>query len=183
MVDQLSQELAALVTSSLCDGNETYRRIVARIEQCRLTRAENQKSHFPTYFLPYDRRSKKLFLVDHRKSGLWLSPGGHVEPGETLSGTLNREALEELGLERFFSGQEQPFMLSITDIVNPSQECLTHFDLWYLLKIDGRDFRVDSREFREAKWLSFGEAEDLVTDQSTLRAISLVESRRIPYAT
>jgi hypothetical protein len=55
--------------------------------------------------------------------------------------------------------------------------------LWYLLKIDGRDFRVDSREFREAKWLSFGEAEDLVTDQSTLRAISLVESRRIPHAT
>ena len=72
-------------------------------------------------------------------------------------------------------------MFSITDIINPSQQCRTHFDVWYLLKTDGRDFRLDSREFREAKWLSFGQAKGLVTDQSSLRAINLVESRRIPH--
>ena len=88
-------------------------------------------SHFPTYFLPHDRRSRKVFLVHHRKSGLWLSPGGHIEPGETLFGTLNHEVEEELGLEQSFTGHEQPFMLSITDIVNPSQECRAHFDVRY----------------------------------------------------
>ena len=174
-----------------------YRRIVARIEQGNFTRAENQTSHFCAYFLPYDFRSKKVFLVHHRKAGLWLSPGGHLEPGETLFDTLNREVEEELGLERSYSGDEQPFMLSITEIVNPVREfmlsiteivnpvreCRAHFDVWYLLKADGLEFRPDTREFLESKWVDFGEARELVIDQATLRALSVLESVRIPDAT
>ena len=38
---------------------------------------------------------------------------------------------------------------------------------------------LDAREFREAKWLSFGKAKDLVTDRSNLSALNIVESGRI----
>jgi len=38
--------------------------------------------HLVTYFLPFDAARDRLLLVDHRKAGLWLPPGGHVEPGE-----------------------------------------------------------------------------------------------------
>ena len=38
-------------------------------------------------------------LVLHRKVGLWLQPGGHVEPGDTsLAGAALREATEETGV-------------------------------------------------------------------------------------
>ena len=160
-----------------------YRRIVARIEEDSVTRAENLASHVCAYFLPHDLQSKKVFLVHHRKSGLWLSPGGHVEPGETLLDTLNREVEEELGLEQAYSGDEQPFMLSITEIVNPTQECRTHFDVWYLLKADGLELRPDTREFLESRWLDFSESRELVTDQATLRALSVLEGARIPDTT
>lgn len=35
----------------------------------------------------------------HRKVGLWLPPGGHIEPGEDPVQAVLREALEETGLE------------------------------------------------------------------------------------
>jgi 8-oxo-dGTP diphosphatase len=117
-------------------------------------------------------------MVNHRKSGLWLSPGGHLEPGETLFDTLNRETEEELGVDQAFSGREKPFMLSISDITNPSQNCRTHFDVWYLFQNDGRDFQPDSREFKGTKWMSFDEARAVVTDSATLRALDIVEGSR-----
>ena len=158
MADSLSRELDTLVTASLCEDYEAYRSFKARIEQGSLTRAENEPSHFTAYFLPYDRRAKKVFLIHHRKASLWLSPGGHLEPDESLFGTLNREAKEELGVKPPFSGGERPFMLSITSIVNPAQRCRTHFDVWYLMPTEVQDFRLDAREFHDGTWLSFGDA-------------------------
>lgn len=171
-------ELAALAALSLCDGDLMYQDFVARIRQNYITRAENRASHFSAYFLPHDPQSQTVFMVDHRKSGLWLSPGGYLEPGETLIYTLNRETEEELGIERPFSGREKPFMLSISDIANPSQECFTHFDVRYLLQNDGRDFQPDSREVKETRWLDFHDARNLVTDRATLRALDIVEGNR-----
>ena len=39
-----------------------------------------------------------VLLVDHVAAGLWLPPGGHVEPGEHPADTALREAQEELGV-------------------------------------------------------------------------------------
>ena len=33
--------------------------------------------HLVTYFLPYHAGTDAVFLVAHRKAGLWLPPGGH----------------------------------------------------------------------------------------------------------
>ena len=39
-----------------------------------------------------------VLLVNHINAGLWLPPGGHVEPDEHPAQTASREALEELGI-------------------------------------------------------------------------------------
>jgi hypothetical protein len=40
-------------------------------------RPDQPPQHLVTYFLPYDTVQNMVFLVAHRKAGLWLPPGVH----------------------------------------------------------------------------------------------------------
>lgn len=40
----------------------------------------------------------KILLVKHKKLGIWLCPGGHIEDGEMPHKAAERETLEETGL-------------------------------------------------------------------------------------
>lgn len=40
----------------------------------------------------------QVLLHRHRKLGIWLPPGGHVEPGELPDDAATREVMEEAGL-------------------------------------------------------------------------------------
>lgn len=63
----------------------------SRIEKGQLTRDENISSHFCVYFAAYDPECKQVFIGQHKKSGLWLFNGGHIDKGETPNETLKRE--------------------------------------------------------------------------------------------
>lgn len=41
---------------------------------------------------------EQVLLHPHRKLGIWLPPGGHVEPGELPDDAAVREVLEEAGV-------------------------------------------------------------------------------------
>ncbi|MEW2384691.1 NUDIX domain-containing protein [Micromonospora sp. NPDC047707] len=51
--------------------------------------------HLVAYFLLYGETDGSVLLVDHRKAGMWLPSGGHVEPGEHPTKTVRREVIEE----------------------------------------------------------------------------------------
>jgi 8-oxo-dGTP pyrophosphatase MutT (NUDIX family) len=50
----------------------------------------------------YVVRDGKTLLVKHRKLGMWLPPGGHIDDGEHPDEAVLREVLEETGLEAEF---------------------------------------------------------------------------------
>ena len=154
---------------------EVYSRFMARFSEGRLSRDENPASHFGIYFLPYNPITKKVFMVHHRKSGLWIAPGGHVDEGEEAFETLVREMKEELGVVYAPPVGTQPFLLTITPIDNPSYTCKIHFDVWYGEETDGSNFHIDPREFLETRWLTIMEARELVTDGSNLQALAKME--------
>lgn len=58
--------------------------------------------HLVAYFLLIDSSSNQVLLVDHKKAGLWLPSGGHIELNEHPKETVKREILEELGTEANF---------------------------------------------------------------------------------
>ena len=54
------------------------------------------KKHFTASAIIIDKG--KVLLVDHKKPGAWICPGGHVEDNEAPYQTIIREVKEETGL-------------------------------------------------------------------------------------
>ena len=167
----ISHELIKLVENTPGATIGIKQKFLSRISQGKLTREENSQSHFGVYFLPFNSQTKEVFLIHHKKSSLWLSPGGHMETGELPLGTLTREAKEELGLTIQPGEIGLPFFLTITPINNPNYSCREHFDVWYLLETDKLSVSADPKEFHQAKWLSIPQAKKLVTDLNSLQAL------------
>lgn len=71
--------------------------IASGAELFRRAKPDVPDKHLVSYFVVVDRARRSLLLVDHRKAGLWLPTGGHVEPDEDPRETVVRELAEELG--------------------------------------------------------------------------------------
>ena len=102
-------------------------------------------------------------------------PGGHVDLGESLIQTLNREIAEELGANRKISAEIEPFLLTVTTIDNSNQLCKEHLDSWYRFETDPSELRVDLTEFHETRWVTPGEARQMITVPTNLKAIDRME--------
>lgn len=62
-------------------------------------RREGRPSHLTASGIVLDASRQAVLLVLHRKVGLWLQPGGHVEDGDaSLAAAGLREAVEETGV-------------------------------------------------------------------------------------
>jgi 8-oxo-dGTP pyrophosphatase MutT (NUDIX family) len=62
-------------------------------------RREGRPSHLTASGLVLDASRRSVLLVLHRKVGLWLQPGGHLEDGDqTLAAAALRESVEETGV-------------------------------------------------------------------------------------
>lgn len=168
------ESISKIIRPTCCD-EATYQSFQQRLTEGSLTRDENSASHSCVYFLPFDAQKKKVFIVHHKKSGFWLSPGGHIDQGETPLEALNREISEELGMQNFFHEEPEPFLLTIAHIENPVQPCKTHYDIWFLLPTDGSHFNIDPEEFHETRWMSFEEADTLVTESANRRALEIIQ--------
>lgn len=169
------KSIAKILNGSICDSPETFNAYTQRMKEGAPTRDENPKSHFCVYFLPYNSKNRNVLIVHHKKSGLWLSPGGHIDKNESLLEALNREIGEELGVKEFFEDEPLPFLLTITQIENVVHPCKTHYDVWYLIPTDGSNFNLDPAEFHDTKWLDIKQAKKIVGDQPNRTALEIID--------
>lgn len=172
------ESISSIIKPDICFGENIYNDYIQRLVDGLPTRDENSQTHFCVYFLPYNQKEKKVFIVLHKKSGLWISPGGHIDKGETLFEALNREIDEELGVKDFFKEEPLPFLFTTTPIENKIQPCKKHYDVWYLVPTDGSDFNVDPQEFLDTKWLTLTEAKELMKDPANIKAIEILENNQ-----
>jgi 8-oxo-dGTP pyrophosphatase MutT (NUDIX family) len=161
-------------------NTEIAQEFLKRLKQGELTRDENQKSHFCAYFAAYDPKAKQVFVGHHKKSGLWLFNGGHIDKEENTKETVVREIGEEWGLNGDNFEIKAPALLTITEINNPTkQPCNSHYDLWFFIAVDKKSFNpVEANlleEFHKTGWKNLSEARHLITEKNTLSAIDFIE--------
>ncbi|MEU5721088.1 NUDIX domain-containing protein [Micromonospora sp. NPDC047738] len=116
--------------------------------------------HLVAYFLLRDEADGAVLLVDHRKAGMWLPSGGHVEPGEHPAETVRREVVEELGVPAVFSPAvgERPAFVTVTETVGAPTDRHTDVSLWFVLSGSrGQQLVPDPGEFRAVRWWTPGE--------------------------
>jgi 8-oxo-dGTP pyrophosphatase MutT (NUDIX family) len=111
-------------------------------------------------------------LHRHRRLGLWLQPGGHVDDNEDARDAAIREATEETGLT---VAHVDPERLLHVDVHEGGRGHL-HLDLRWLLVADVTAMGVDhgfdpaAGESQELVWVALDEASDWA-DRSVTHAV------------
>jgi 8-oxo-dGTP diphosphatase len=134
----------------------------------RRTKPATPDRHLVSYVALLDHINFDVLLVDHVNSGLFLPPGGHVEPDEHPAATARREGREELGIDVSLAGNGvQPAFLTVTKTIglDPAH---TDVSLWFIAEGSRRlRLTLDKVEFRGARWWSVEDvasADDAVFD-------------------
>jgi 8-oxo-dGTP pyrophosphatase MutT (NUDIX family) len=144
--------------------------IASDAEIFRLAKPATPDTHLVCYFVLLDSETNQILLTAHKKSGLWLPPGGHVEVDEHPLNTVKREAEEELSIEAEFI-MDTPFFLTISRTVGASQH--TDVSLWYLLKGNSSiQYNYAVEEFDQIRWFRPEEIPYSLSDRNMVRLIN-----------
>lgn len=155
------------------------------------------RSHYVATGYIYDKNADIFLLVQHKKLGKWLAPGGHLLEGEKPHTGALREVAEEIGIE----GQildllsfpqvatpavaqlPAPFCILHEPIpANARDEEHMHIDFVYVVEVNPTDaLRLCNAEVERAKWFSAEEIAGLDTYENVrqvCRAISDLSKQR-----
>lgn len=112
-----------------------------------------------------------IVLHRHRRLGIWMQPGGHVDPGETPWEAALRETIEETGLD-VTEPEGAPVLVHLD--VHPAAKGHTHLDLRYLLLGADADPRPAMGESQEVRWFSWSAATALA-DEALIGALRALQ--------
>jgi 8-oxo-dGTP pyrophosphatase MutT (NUDIX family) len=118
--------------------------------------------HFTASAIVFDDHQRVL-LVHHNKAGLWLYPGGHIDPNEDPAQAAQREVLEETGIHTQAIGDElfthpavtthaPPYTIIEMDVTDAKVGPHRHIDLVYVLRATSGEPAAQLDEVGSVQW-------------------------------
>ena len=99
----------------------------------------------------------EVLLTHHRKLGIWIQLGGHLDVGEDVLDAALREAREESGI---------PDIHQIPE--NRKEAAHLHYDARFLFQAGSKNFQISS-ESLDLAWVPLDRLEDYSDEDSILR--------------
>jgi 8-oxo-dGTP diphosphatase len=129
--------------------------------------------HFTASAIVLDDNERAL-LVHHNKIGLWLYPGGHIDPNEDPAQAALREVREETGIHAQVVTEHQfthpavatvpsPFTILEMDVQDTKVGPHRHIDLVYVCQPVSGDLTPQQAEVAGARWVSTADLAELRT--------------------
>lgn len=138
--------------SSTDAGQEALRtQFLARLDEGpEALRRDGRPSHLTASGVVVDRARTGVLLVLHRKTGVWMQPGGHVDDGDaTFADAALRESAEETGLAALRLGDRRPVHLDRHPAPCGAEH---HLDVRFLVVAPERTPPVVSAESLDVAW-------------------------------
>ena len=168
----LRASLLAYAPSDAREAQHRARMLELLVSPGAFSRAHFVPGHFTASAFVLSPARDALLLILHKKLGLWLQPGGHVEPGDlSLGAAARREVLEEVGIA--LAEQQEPALFDVDVHVIPPHKldpAHEHFDVRYCFVAPQLDFLASSEVVR-AEWVALARIEQRTSDVSVLRAV------------
>ena len=153
---------------------EQLKQLIILIEKSKekeIFNSTNIEGHITASGFIYAKKEKSILLLEHKKLGKLLQPGGHVEDVDTtILDAAIREIYEETGLENLelinlFDDKDIPFDID-THIIpdSPKKNMPQHFhhDFRYLFIVDETsDIRINLNESNNYKWIKVSDLQQI----------------------
>lgn len=122
-----------------------------------LNKPHNMEEHLGVFAVVLSQDREHTFLLNHRKAGLWLPPGGHVDLGQKLHECALMEVEEELGMQQAKLLSEAPVFLTrtLTQGMNAGHVDVTS---WLLIEGDAlSEYQIQAKEASQSRWFKIEE--------------------------
>ena len=148
LAQRLSVELAEWLpqTADQRELKAEYEQFLGR-EQAAAVDRDLGRAHVTGSAFVFTPDLRHVLLCFHKKAGLWLQLGGHVEASDdSLRATARREAREEGGIAELVDSGDAPLDLDRHRLGAGFTRCDTHWDVGYGFLATGTPTASDESE-------------------------------------
>lgn len=154
--------------------------------------ALHEKQLTASVWLISDEPIPRILLLHHKKLGVWMQPGGHVERSENPREGAIREVQEETGMDistilkagkkvdqsAFLLPQPQFFMEQKIPAHGEQPEHF-HLDVEYVVQVPFQEPQVQEAESNGIGWFTLEEAMQLETFENTHQVIQEIFAKKL----